>query len=78
MASPSPALVVVEAESGPKESQLVASISEHASELKLEQTDVTAGPRFAPVPSTVTPPPPGTSIVTANPLPPPRPEVQTS
>ena len=65
----------------PKLSHLVASRAEQASELRLEQTDVAADePRFCAEPSTVTPPPPGTSMVTpkAPSPPPPRFAVQTS
>lgn len=48
----------------PKLSHLVASRAEQASELRLEQMDVADAPRFCAEPSTVTPPPPGTSMVT--------------
>lgn len=58
----------------------VVSRAEQASELRLEQMDVADGPRLCAEPPTVTPPPPGTWIVTPKaPCPrPPRFAVQMS
>src|SRR5688572_25840224 len=48
----------------------VASRSEQASELKLEQTCVAEAPRSEPPPPTVVPPAPGTTMVTPKSPPP--------